>query len=357
MPLSKISLLNFRCFDSLDISLSPGANFFYGKNGCGKTSILEAAYMFSSGKSFKSSNIKSLIKHNADNFFLKGYDNEKGYIFDIQKNLVKPINIKLNNERVTTSILTKNLPCSAIHNNTFSFASATPEFRRRLIDRSIFIAEENFSESWFSMYRALKQRNAMLKKGDVYKIDVWDKQFSCQGKNVSNMRQDFFDKTHKEFSKILQTIKNENLFNFLNIIKIDFFQGWDPTIDLMELLSQNLIVDKKRRSTSQGPHKSDIKFLINDVDAKQFLSRGEQKFFSILWSCAQNEVLKNHYNIDSTLIIDDIKSELDDNKFYILLELLSNYKNQIIFSCIEDHFSSKITTNFKDFKKFHVEQF
>ena len=63
------------------------------------------------------------------------------------------------------------------------------------------------------------------------------------------------------------------------------------------------------------------------------------KFFSILWSCAQNEVLKNEYNIDPLLIIDDVKSELDERVFNLLLEILSNSKNQIIFSCIDNVFS------------------
>jgi len=56
------------------------------------------------------------------------------------------------------------------------------------------------------------------------------------------------------------------------------------------------------------------------------------------------------------LIIDDIKSELDTNTFDIFLELLNTLNNQIIFSCIDDHFSSKIESSFREFKKFHVEQ-
>ena len=62
------------------------------------------------------------------------------------------------------------------------------------------------------------------------------------------------------------------------------------------------------------------------------------------------------YNINAVLIIDDIKSELDDNTFKVFINLLDFLNNQIIFSCIDDHFSSKIESDFRDFKKFHVEQ-
>ena len=99
-----------------------------------------------------------------------------------------------------------------------------------------------------------------------------------------------------------------------------------------------------------------MKFFINDIDARQILSRGEQKFFSIIWSCAQHEVLKKYYKIDATLLIDDIKSELDERVFKLFSDLLNHINTQVIFSCIDDCFSSKITSSFNEFKKFHVEQ-
>ena len=107
MPLSKISLRNFRCFDNLELSLSPGINFFYGSNGSGKTSLLEALFIFSSGKSFKSSNLAALIKYNQTKFFLKGYDGTRGDIVEIEKNVDKPVQVVLNNKKVSSNKLLK----------------------------------------------------------------------------------------------------------------------------------------------------------------------------------------------------------------------------------------------------------
>jgi DNA replication and repair protein RecF len=142
----------------------------------------------------------------------------------------------------------------------------------------------------------------------------------------------------------------------LNKVNIEFFSGWDKENELYELLNQNQKKDLFSKTTTQGPHKADIKILIKGMDAKQILSRGEQKILSILWCCSQNEVLRKKYNIEATLIIDDIKSELDNATFEVFLNLLNFLDNQVIFSCIDDHFSSKINPNYKDFKKFHVEQ-
>ena len=82
MSLTKISINNFRCFKNVDLQLSPGINFFFGRNGSGKTSILESVFIFSSGKSFKSSNLASLVNYENDKFTLKAFDNLKGYVVD-----------------------------------------------------------------------------------------------------------------------------------------------------------------------------------------------------------------------------------------------------------------------------------
>ena len=356
MSLTKISIKKFRCFEDLEIDLSPRINFFYGSNGSGKTSILEAVFIFSSGKSFKSSNLASLIKHKHDNFLLKAFDGKRGYVLEVEKNIKKPISILFNNTKTVTRKLVREFPCTPIHNNTFSFADAPPDFRRKLLDRSIFIAEDGFSEAWFAYYRTLKQRNSLLKNNRISDIYAWNAKLSKEGELLSNYRKNFFNKTLKEFNVLLEALEPRNIFSFFDFISIDFYKGWSNENTLLDALNLNEKIDLKRKTTTKGPHKSDIKFLINETDARQILSRGEQKFFSILWSCAQHEVLKKHYQLEATLLIDDIRSELDDRVFSVFIELLKHIQNQVIFSCIEDCFSSKITGNFKEFKKFHVEQ-
>ena len=354
--INNITLNNFRCFKNSTLELSPGVNFFYGKNGSGKTSILEAIYLCSSGKSFKSSNIKSLISIGTDAFNIKGYDKDRGYTLSITKEKDKPVSVLLNNSKTTTSKLLKEFPSTAIHNNTFSFADASPDFRRKLLDRSLFVADQSFPEAWFSFHRCLKQRNALLRNGSITNIEPWENKISDDGTILDSKRVIFFEQTTNELKNIISKLNKTSSIDYLKNIQIEFFSGWDKDKSLKEIMIENRTIDLQRRSTSVGPHKADIMFLIQDIDARQILSRGEQKLFSILWCCAQHEVLRKTYNIRASLVIDDIKSELDDNTFGVFLNLLDSLNNQIIFSCIDDHFSSKIDHNYKDFKKFHVEQ-
>ena len=113
----------------------------------------------------------------------------------------------LNNKKIVTSKLIKQFPCTPIHNNTFSFASAPPDFRRKLLDRSIFIAEEQFSSTWFSYYRTLKQRNAMLKNNRISDIYAWNKKLAEDGNVLSDFRKTFFEKTKSEFRSLLKLLE------------------------------------------------------------------------------------------------------------------------------------------------------
>jgi len=354
--ITELKLHNFRCFNSSTISLSPGINFFYGNNGSGKTTILEAIYMCSSGRSFKSSNIQSLIAFEKNFFSINGYDSNRGFTLSLSKEISKPISIKINNTKTTTSSLIKEFPSTAIHNNTFSFANASPDFRRKIIDRSLFVSDESFSKTWFGFYRCLKQRNSLLKNRDIKYIDAWNKKVSQEAKSLDKKRVNFFNKSLLEFKNILSILDTCTTTEYLDKIRIEFFSGWDSRKELYDVLVESEQKDLIRKTTTEGPHKADVKIFIGENDAKQILSRGEQKILSILWCCAQHEVLRKIYNIKATLIVDDIKSELDDNTFNVFINLLDFLNNQIIFSCIDDHFSSKIKDKYKEFKKFHVEQ-
>jgi DNA replication and repair protein RecF len=355
VPVSNITLNNFRCFKRLELNLSPRVNFFYGKNGSGKTSILEAIYMCSSGKSFKSSNIAALVKQNATGFKINSYDNLTGHVLDLKKELNKSIEILVNNKKTPISELIRQRPATAIHNQTFSFADASPDFRRKLMDRAIFVSDKEFSQIWFSYYRCLKQRNALLKQNSN-QTKAWDERLINFGVKLTTIREDFHLNTLKELSYLVKKINKKEQVGYLNNIEISFRKGWNEESNLEDIVNNNKTIDLLRRTTTKGPHKADIKFLINNMDAKQILSRGEQKLFSILWCCAQHRVLKNTHKLEPVLIIDDTKSELDKTLMNVFINMLEHIENQVIFSCIDDEFSSKINTKFEDFKKFHVEQ-
>ena len=100
MAFSRIELRNFRCFDALTIDISSKSSLFYGKNGCGKTSILESIYVASCGRSFRTSNLESLIKNGTNSFKIKAYDNNSGSILEINKKDLSKFLDEINNNLI-----------------------------------------------------------------------------------------------------------------------------------------------------------------------------------------------------------------------------------------------------------------
>ena len=289
-------------------------------------------------------------------FHLKAYDNESGFIIEAYKERNKSIQLKLNNKKITISDAAKTFPATIIDNKTFSFTEAAPAFRRKILDRAVFLSDESYSANWFAYFRSLKQRNKLLKDRQLSSLEPWSEKLASLGETLTNKRKIFFDQTKNEFNNIIESLNLKNEKIFINDLDVQYDQGWSDSQDLLSTLTLERDTDIRRKVTTRGPHKADIKIYIKNVDAKEILSRGEQKLLAIIWLCSQHEVLRSTYGIKPTLLIDDVKSELDMDTFNIYISLLKLIENQVIFSNIEDQINSKIEAELINIKKFHVEQ-
>ena len=357
MAFSKIELRNFRCFERLILDLSPQSTLLYGKNGCGKTSILEAIFVATSGRSFRTSNLESLIKDGSEAFKIKAYDDLSGSILEIKKQKKLPIDIKINNSKVTASKLVRAFPSFSIDSKTFFYNDNAPEYRRKHIDRGLFVASTEYAKDWFGYFRSLKQRNSALKIGDIAQAKAYDPLLVDHGERLNFLRENLITEVKKIYDDIVNKLSQENkradIFSGLDIyIKT----GFNNKIGLKESLSNTNNIDLKRKNTTAGPHKADIIFESKDSLIKDIFSRGEQKLLSILWSLSQNIYLGRSFNLSPILLLDDLSSELDTEMLECFLPTLKYIENRFVFSNIVDLFGSKIIDKEQSFKKFHVEQ-
>ena len=357
MAFSKIDLRNFRCFDSLSIDISSKSNLFYGKNGCGKTSILESIYVASSGRSFRTSNLESLIKEGSEAFIIRAYDDNTGSVLEIKKAKTKPINIKMNNSRVTISELVRAFPSFSIDSKTFFYNDNAPEYRRKHLDRGLFIASPDYAKDWFGYFRSLKQRNSALKLGDITQAKAYDSLLVDHGERLNSLRQSLIMEVKQIYDDIVYKLIQENQrANIFSNLDIYLKPGFDNSQSLMESLLNSNNIDLKRKITTVGPHKADVIFESKGLLIKDIFSRGEQKLLSILWSLSQNIYLGMVFNLNPILLLDDLSSELDTEMLDCFLPTLKYIENRFVFSNIVDLFDSKINEDKQSFKKFHVEQ-
>ena len=357
MAFSKIELRNFRCFDFLSIDLSSKSTLFYGKNGSGKTSILESIYIASSGRSFRTSNLESLIKKGHDAFTIKAYDDNSGSILEIKKSTEKPINIKINNSKVTISELMRAFPSFSIDSRTFFYNDNAPEYRRKQLDRGLFIASPDYAKDWFGYFRSLKQRNSALKIGDMAQAKAYDPHLVDCGERVNLLRENLIVEVKKIYDGLVNNLAHENKRAYIfSGLEIRLRSGFNNNLGLMESLTKANNIDLRRKTTTAGPHKADVIFESKGSLIKDIFSRGEQKLLSILWSLSQNIYLGRSFNLSPILLLDDLSSELDTEMLECFLPTLKYIENRFVFSNIVDLFDSKIKDKKQSFKKFHVEQ-
>jgi DNA replication and repair protein RecF len=354
---SKIDLRNFRCFDSLSIDLSSNSSLFFGKNGSGKTSILESIYVASSGRSFRTSNLESLIKKDTEAFNIKAYDDKTGSILEVKKARNKPINIKINNSKVTISELVRAFPSFSIDSKTFFYNDNAPDYRRKQLDRGLFIASSDYAKDWFGYFRSLKQRNSALKLGDIAQAKAYDPLLIDHGERLNILRENLITEVKKIYDDLVSKLAEENIrAKIFSDLDIYLKPGFDNKSGLFESLNNSNNIDLKRKITTIGPHKADVLFESKGLLIKDIFSRGEQKLLSILWSLSQNIYLGRSFNLSPILLLDDLSSELDVEMLECFLPTLKYIENRFVFSNIVDLFGSKITDEKQSYKKFHVEQ-
>ena len=357
MAFSRIDLRNFRCFDSISIDLSSKSTLFYGKNGCGKTSILESIYVASSGRSFRTSNLESLIKKGSEAFVIRAYDENTGSILEVKKGNNKPINIKINNSRVTISELVRAFPSFSIDSKTFFYNDNAPEYRRKQLDRGLFIASPDYAKDWFGYFRSLKQRNSALKLGDLAQAKAYDPLLVEHGEKLNHLRKNLISEVKNIYDELVDKLAQENKrADIFSNLKINLKPGYNDKEGLLKSIENSNNDDLKRKNTTVGPHKADIIFESKDSLIKDIFSRGEQKLLSILWSLSQNIYLGRTFNLSPILLLDDLSSELDDEMLKCFLPTLKYIENRFVFSNIVELFGSKIDSDKQSFIKFHVEQ-
>ena len=350
--LSCLHIDNFRNFNHAQIELNHTCNLFYGNNGSGKTSILEAIYYLILGRSFRSHLLRRIIKYNTDGFSLFGKINQHQHTtpVGIERSLVNHKRIRIAGTDATSIIeITKLLPLQLLNQNSYSLLDDGPKIRRQFIDWGLFHVEQNFLSLWQRLERIIAQRNAAIRmKAAANYIKTWDNELAACGTKIHQLRADYV----AGLLPVIHTILQQLLPNFS--IDIKYFAGWNTDLDLVEVLHQNLAHDLAIGYTTTGPHRADLRITINKIPAKDALSRGQQKLLAYGMQIAQGILLKNLANKNCVYLIDDLPAELDEHKRSLIAKILLNLQSQIFITGLSDHNLTDFTAA-PNYRMFHVE--
>lgn len=338
MYVKKLSLKNYRNIQFIEIELKNGVNIFYGNNAQGKTNLLESIYMCATGRSHRTHIDKELIKFNETDSHIRTEIKHDDIIDKIDIHLKKDSKkgIAINNFPINKlGELFGILNVVIFSPEDLNLIKAGPMERRKFIDMELCQINKVYYYNLGQYHKILKQRNALLKK--ILKdnslketLFIWDKQLIEFGKKIIEIREEFIYKINKISKKIHSEITGE---------KEDLEIKYKPSVTIEEFeekLEKSLEKDILYTSTSYGPHKDDIIFLINNINARDFGSQGQQRTVSLSTKLAEINLIKEEKGVLPILLLDDVLSELDKSRQKYLI---SNIKDiQVIITCtgVED---------------------
>lgn len=339
MYVKRLRLKNFRCYEDLDVELSPNINIIYGKNAQGKTNLLEAVYYCATGRSHRTSFDKECIRYDQDEAMIKIW-------YEKYKEDQIEIHLRKNGRK---SVAINGYPAKKINElfgcfhvvvfspEDLSLIKSGPAKRRKFMDMEICQVDPVYLHDLQQYCKVLKQRNQLLKEisrapGKKETIFAWDLQLVHYGVKVMRRRAEFVSRLQKHTSVIHNSITHgEESLKILyeNAVSMDesVFQ---------RQLEKDFVRDQRYGSTAAGPHHDDLALFIDGSDVRVYGSQGQQRTTALSMKLAELEMMKEEIGHSPVLLLDDVMSELDQDRQLHLARYIQ--ENQTIITCtgIED---------------------
>jgi len=361
MTIQRFSFSGIRNIQDVNIHTDGRIIFFQGRNGSGKTSLIEGLYLLGRGSSFRSSELDHTVNYQQDSFvcFAQLSDDRKiGVSREKSKKLTR---VRLNGEPTKNlSELATQLPLLLVTPLTFDLINGSPSVRRKFLDWGVFHVEPEYKTVWQRWRKLLLQRNKLLKNGRMSSSELkpWTIQYIDTSEQIDRFRSSFFENL---LERMKSNLERGSSFTKELVEQTNFRydKGWSKQVSLVEQLNKSFETDLRRGFTSIGPHKADLRFSSHGISAKEVLSRGQQKVLITHLLLAQLELVKSMRGLNCVVLIDDIGAELDEDNQRQLLATLLEKEAQIFATVVEKDQMLALNNFLKEQYRtlmFHVEQ-
>lgn len=321
--LTELRLQNFRCFETLAVELAPTLNFFLGRNGQGKTSILEAACVLLRLQSQRSSTLAPIVRFGAKWFGVAGVHD--GHALEFRYSALRR---KLTFDQVEQRNAEEYLRAGRVvsfANTDIDLVRGSSEARRRYLDFIGAQTDPRYRPTFRAYERALRSRNALLKSSHARprEIAAYDQPLLEYGASLSTMRAALA----QELTPLAATAHREiSATDEKLALKLLPGNAADFAADLERSRGNELRV----RQTIVGPHRDDIELLVEGRPAAQFASEGQQRTVVLALKIAQARFFASADASAPLLLIDDVFGELDPGRRAALLAHLPADSQKLI---------------------------
>ncbi|MDP3534163.1 DNA replication/repair protein RecF [Halomonas sp. M1] len=334
MSLTRLHLQGLRNLAPVEMHPSLRINILHGVNGSGKTSLLEGIHILGMGRSFRTRQLKNVIQSDAPYMTLYGrLAGDPEVALGVRRlRAERELELRLRGEKgVRLAELVEAMPLQLINPDAFRLLEGSPAGRREFLDWGVFHVKHQFLEAWKRTRRAVKHRNALLRRGRIVpgEIAVWEQELATWGEQMDTLRQSWFSQFLPVFEETLA-----RLFS-LPGLTLRYARGWDKQRSLADVLESSRETDQQMGFTQQGPQRADLRIRLDKQPAVEVLSRGQQKLVVSALKLAQGRLLESTAKRHCVYLIDDLPAELDEQHRLRFCKLLEEMQCQAFITSVD----------------------
>ncbi len=354
MKLKNIHLENYRNYETIQLAFPNSLNIFLGENAQGKTNLLESIYVLAMTRSHRTNNEKEFIRWGAEFARVEGEIEKKERIFPLEMAISsKGKKTKINHiEQRKLSDYVGALNIVLFAPEDLSLVKGSPQGRRKFLDMELGQVNPHYLYQLSQYQSVLKQRNHYLKriyetkKTDQNFLDVLSEQLVESASHVLFLRYQFLLKLEQHAQKVHQKISHG---------KERLTLSYQPSLPIaqettkeeikaifLEVLKKNQAREIAKQTTFVGPHRDDLFFLVNEKNVQTFGSQGQQRTTVLSVKLAEIELMKEEIGEYPILLLDDVLSELDDDRQMHLLETIEGKVQTFLTTTSLEHIENKM---------------
>ena len=353
MRVERLRIRGLRCLSDVSLDLAAGMTVFSGANGAGKTSLLEALFVLSHGRSFRAGARDALSQRGGAGWSVFA-EVQVGSQSTRRLGLGREgsrWSAKIDGESARLSELVGECAVVCFEPGSHALIAGAAEERRRFVDWGVFHVEHEFLRVWRRYQRALKQRNSLLRRStpiDDLLFQPWEAELDQTATAIDTWRQNYL-------AALLPVVQScvARLVPELGTVDLSYRRGWAEASSLAEILASQRERDAARGHTSAGPHRADWSLSFEHAPFREHLSRGQEKLTALACLLAQAEVYAARSGDWPIMCLDDLASELDLSHQRALVEQLASCGAQVLITGTELPVALEGRA---DTRVFHVEQ-
>lgn len=354
MKFENVWFRNFRNLKDQNIDVSSKQVFLIGENGQGKTNFLEALYFLCYGNSFRTRNLRDVMRHGCNSFLIGGqFQDISGCERTIQLRFDdgKKSMLLDNHEIKDRKEVIYNIPCIIFSYDDINLVRGEPEFRRNFFDQTLSMYDPLYLDDLRHYKAILKQRNAAIKNGLGSVLDAYNQMLALYGLRIQKARSEACSVFNLIFPDFYSGIAQDQ--RQISISYRPSWNGLETEDQIAACLHENSEMDMRMLFTTSGIHRD--RFVISDQNGlfQNSGSTGQMRLASLVLRTAQASFFRKKTGKDPVMLIDDVMLELDSGRRGAFLKQLGSFSQAFFTFLVDEKYFSGQTL--EDSKRFSVE--